>query len=374
MNALPLRTSLGLIALVAFAGCAPRSQPLTSAPASPRPVHVNYIDQAWSDDPGIPLRGVARWKTLLGSGGVFGEGLPDKDLYIRQGEMGPGAAYPEHSHASPEFWYFVSGTARWTVDGVSFDAEPGSAVYLKPGSVRSLRITSRGGAQIVRGNWGIDCKRDQMLAVLRPGTSSAAENTAKYVFLGKHGYAGYPQPDRARLPKWSHGSARQPRDGSVSNLTPPDAPDAQARLIHLNEHDVRYPEDPTGVRRWKALVGDSNANWGEGLPDKHLTFGVGELGSGGVYDDHQHAWPEFYYVLAGQLTVRVDGEEVVAQPGELIYHRPWAVHRSVVSSRGEAHVLWANWVTGCDRSVLQQPYRLHGPIPAQPKMARLPRE
>lgn len=337
-------------------------------------IHVNYQDLAWSDDPGIPLRAFARWKTLLGSGGAFGEGLPDKDMYIRQGEMGPGAAYPEHTHDSPEFWYFLSGRAQWTVDGVTFQAEPGSTVYLKPGSVRSVRIVSRHKAEIVRGNWGTKCKRDQMLSVLRPGTSTPAENVAKYVFLGKHGYAGYPQPDRARLPKWSHGSARQPVEGSVSNLTPAGAAGSNARLVHLNEHDVRYPDDPTGVRRWKKLVGDSSANWGEGLPDKELSWGVGELGSGGVYDDHQHAWPEFYHVISGQLAIKVDGKELVAEAGELILHRPWAVHRSEVTSRGEARVMWANWVTDCDRSALRQPYRLLGPIPAQPKSARLPRE
>lgn len=368
------RTALALLALGTIAGCTGQTPPTQAAPAlrtTAGPTYINYDDLAWTDDPGIPLRSVARWKTLLGSGGVFGEGLPDKDMYIRQGEMGPGAIYPKHSHDSPEFWYFLSGTARWTVDGVTFDVEPGSTVYLKPGSVRTVQITSRHKAEIVRGNWGVACKRDEMLAAFRPGTSTPEENKAKYVFLGEQGYAGYPQPDRARLPKWNYGSSRQPAEGSVSNLAPSGAPDSAARLIHLNEHDVRFPDDPTGVRRWKKLVGDSNANWGEGLPDKELSFGVGELGSGGVYDIHQHAWPEFYYVISGQLTVAVDGKENVANPGELILHRPWAIHRSVVTSRSEAKVLWANWVTNCDRSVLQAPYKIFGPMPSQPKSARL---
>ena len=58
------------------------------APSSEHLKHVNFYDLPWTGDPGIPLSHVARWKTLLGSGGILGEGLPDKDMYIRQGEMG----------------------------------------------------------------------------------------------------------------------------------------------------------------------------------------------------------------------------------------------------------------------------------------------
>lgn len=101
---------------------------------------------------------------------------------------------------------------------------------------------------------------------------------------------------------------------------------------------------------------------------------MGELGSGGVYDDHQHAWPEFYHVISGQIKIRIDGEELVAGQGELIYHRPWAILRSEVTSLGEARVMWANWVSDCDRSVLRRPYRVIGPIPQQPRTARLRRE
>lgn len=176
-----------------------------------------------------------RWRTLLGTCGYFGKGLPDEDLYFRQGEMDPGAKYPEHQGASPEVWYFISGRAKWKVDGEEFIAEPGSAVYLEPNAVSALQIIS---------------------------------------------------------------------------------------------------ED--------------------------ILFGMGEHGPTSVYDSHKHDVPEFCYVVSGSLDVTVDGHEFIAGPGELIYHKPWAVHRSVGASKATTQTVWADRGVKCDRSVLKQPYKMLG--------------
>ena len=79
-----------------------------------------------------PLQEVLRWKTLIGTGGRFGEGLPDEDLAFGIGELGPGAIYPDHRHPTAELYYIISGSARWNVDGEEFEATPGSVVYMKP--------------------------------------------------------------------------------------------------------------------------------------------------------------------------------------------------------------------------------------------------
>ena len=339
----------------------------TTAPSSEHVKHVNYYDQPWTADPGIPLSHVARWKTLLGTGGIFGEGLPDADMYIRQGEMGPGAIYPMHRHPAPEFWYFISGRARWTVDGETFDSEPGSTIYLAPNSTRSLRITSKEKAFIVRGNWGINCDNETMINTPRPGAQDTEEGT--YIYTGAYSYASYPQSDRARLPIWNHGDSRQPAEGSSSVLAPPLSPTSTVHLKHVNHYDVRYAPDPTGVRRWKTLIG--SGTWGDGLPDQQIQWGLGELGSGGVYDHHQHAWPEFYHLVSGQARMVVDGDEFIAEPGSLVYTKPWAMHRSEIVSKSRAVVMWANWVTRCEREVLQQPYDVLEPLPTQPLSATL---
>jgi mannose-6-phosphate isomerase-like protein (cupin superfamily) len=359
------RRASALLLLAAFSADAEDAP----APSSENLKYVNYYDLSWTEDPGIPLSSVARWKTLLGTGGIFGEGLPDEDMYIRQGEMGPGALYPKHRHAAPEFWYFISGRAQWTVDGETFDVEPGSTIYLKPGSSRSLRITSKEKAEIVRGNWGVNCDNESMMNAPRPGALDSDTVQGTYVYAGDYSYATYPQADRARLPIWDHGNARRPVEGSNSVLAPPLSASSTVHLKHVNFYDVRYAPDPTGVRRWKTLVG--SGSWGDGLPDEQIQWGLGELGSGGIYDHHHHAWPEFYHVVSGQARIEVDGDEFVAGPGSMVYHNPWAMHRSEIVSKSKTVVMWANWVTGCDREVLQEPYEVLEPIPVQPLTAIL---
>jgi len=96
---------------------------------------------------------VIRWKTLVGTAGRFGEGLPDKDIAFGIGEMGPGAIYPPHRHPSPELYYFVSGSAKWNVDGEEFVATPGSTVYMKANAVHSLEVVSSEKAVVVWADW-----------------------------------------------------------------------------------------------------------------------------------------------------------------------------------------------------------------------------
>ena len=151
-----------LLLLVAdLAGGAPplyaQAQTAAQSKSPENLIHVNEHDIPW---PGDSSRSSSmRWRTLLGTGGYFGQALPNEDLYFRQGEMEPGAVYTDHSHPSPEAWFFISGRAKWKVDGETFIAEPGSAVYLKPNAVSSVEIISKDKADIVRINWGVNCDR-----------------------------------------------------------------------------------------------------------------------------------------------------------------------------------------------------------------------
>lgn len=96
---------------------------------------------------------IMRWKTLIGTGGRFGEGLPDQDIGFGLGELGPGAIYPAHRHPAPELYYFIFGSARWNVDGEEFVATPGSTVYMKPNAVHSLEVISDDKAVVIWADW-----------------------------------------------------------------------------------------------------------------------------------------------------------------------------------------------------------------------------
>lgn len=142
-------------------------------------VHLNEHDVPWPeltavDESGIPedsrerarefrrMQEIMRWKTLIGTGGRFGEALPDPDIAFGVGELGPGAIYPAHRHPCPELYYFISGSARWNVDGEEFIATPGSTVYMKPNAVHSLEIISDEKAVVVWADWSPDGDMDAM--------------------------------------------------------------------------------------------------------------------------------------------------------------------------------------------------------------------
>ena len=140
-------------------------------------VHLNEHDVPWpqprstSDLPNTDsvaaqdfqrLGEVMRWKTLIGTGGRFGEALPDRDIAFGVGELGPGAIYPPHRHPSPELYYFVSGSARWNVDGEEFVATPGSTVYMKPYAIHSLEVISEEKAVVVWADWSPNGDMDAM--------------------------------------------------------------------------------------------------------------------------------------------------------------------------------------------------------------------
>jgi quercetin dioxygenase-like cupin family protein len=166
---------------------------------------------------------------------------------------------------------------------------------------------------------------------------------------------------------------------------------ALSSLVHLNEHDVAWPEvtavDEAGltpeqldmaqnfrrmseVMRWKTLIG-TGGRFGEALPDADIGFGVGELGPGAIYPAHRHPCPELYYFISGRAKWNVDGEEFVAEPGSTVYMKPGAVHSLEIISDERAVVVWADWAPNGDHSAMQGGYELLGDVPSQPEAAKI---
>lgn len=58
--------------------------------------------------------------------------------------LAPGAQVPEHVHeTSTEILYVQQGTAEFSVDGKTFKAAQGDAVYIPAGSKHSAKVTGR---------------------------------------------------------------------------------------------------------------------------------------------------------------------------------------------------------------------------------------
>ncbi len=117
--------------------------------------HVNAGDVKWTAPPesysGAAFAEAFRYKTLVG-----GENSPvqGKNVYFGEAEFAPGAVYVGHNHPSPEVYYVISGEAKWTVDGKTFKATPGTAIYAKPYAVHRMINVGGGVLKTVWMWWG----------------------------------------------------------------------------------------------------------------------------------------------------------------------------------------------------------------------------
>jgi quercetin dioxygenase-like cupin family protein len=116
--------------------------------------HVNASEVNWRStytDYGPEFAKAFRFKTLVG-----GEYAPvqGKNVYFGEAEWAPGAIYVGHKHPSPEIYYVISGEAEWTVDGKTFRATPGTAIYAKPYAVHRMVNVGDGILKTVWMWWG----------------------------------------------------------------------------------------------------------------------------------------------------------------------------------------------------------------------------
>lgn len=136
-------------ALIAVAGCLTVTARHAAVPsalaghADTRPLarlHVSADDITWTTTNRYPdwFRRVYRYKELVGSlsswqstAGAW-RGIPHREIRMGTLHLDPGGVYPAHAHPAPELYYVVSGRARWTVGGETFDVRPGSAVHTPP--------------------------------------------------------------------------------------------------------------------------------------------------------------------------------------------------------------------------------------------------
>lgn len=118
-------------------------------------VHVTSNEVEWrapeADYSGPEFARAFRYKALVGSdyAPVYG-----KNVYFGEAEWAPGAIYVGHKHKSPEIYYVISGEAEWTVDGKTFKATPGTAIYSKPWAVHRMINTGDGILKTVWMWWG----------------------------------------------------------------------------------------------------------------------------------------------------------------------------------------------------------------------------
>jgi len=116
--------------------------------------HVNASEVKWRPtytDYGPEFAKAYRFRTLIGDQYAPVRG---KNVYFGEAEWAPGAIYVGHKHPSPEVYYVISGEAEWTVDGKTFRATPGTAIYAKPNAVHRMVNVGDGILKTVWMWWG----------------------------------------------------------------------------------------------------------------------------------------------------------------------------------------------------------------------------
>jgi mannose-6-phosphate isomerase-like protein (cupin superfamily) len=71
----------------------------------------------------------------------FFKKAPRLALVFRKRALKPGSGIGYHEQKEDEIYYVLSGRGTMTIDGKSFDVEPGTAVLTRPGSSHGLKQT-----------------------------------------------------------------------------------------------------------------------------------------------------------------------------------------------------------------------------------------
>lgn len=97
--------------------------------------HVDAREVKWKTDIDHRYGPGLRFRILVGD-----RHLPTMgdDVFFGEAEWAPGAIYVGHKHPAPEIYYIISGEADWTIDGVTFRARPGTAIYTEPNAVHRV--------------------------------------------------------------------------------------------------------------------------------------------------------------------------------------------------------------------------------------------
>jgi quercetin dioxygenase-like cupin family protein len=79
--------------------------------------------------------------------------------------------------------------------------------------------------------------------------------------------------------------------------------------------------------------------WGNTVMEPHLFRIAPRAGSG---DSYSHQGEEFLFILRGELTISLEGEQYRLQPGDSFYFESTTPHTWSNPGRTETWVLWVN--------------------------------
>jgi quercetin dioxygenase-like cupin family protein len=110
----------------------------------------------WAEDAAQGAEVLRAWNRIVRMKGVFQAKVPEQgyDLNYSYIAIGPHAKYVTHSHATPEFYYVLSGKTEWIVDGEVETAVAGDLYFHAPYADHEMRVLETGEPmRAITGSW-----------------------------------------------------------------------------------------------------------------------------------------------------------------------------------------------------------------------------
>ena len=110
----------------------------------------------WAEDAAKGAEVLRAWNRIVRMKGVFQAKVPEQgyDLNYSYIAIGPHAKYVTHSHATPEFYYILSGKTEWIVEGEEHTAVAGDLYLHAPYDDHEMRVLETGEPmRAVTGSW-----------------------------------------------------------------------------------------------------------------------------------------------------------------------------------------------------------------------------
>ena len=103
-----------------------------------KPLIINQSELEWEswDDPDIAAKSPIRWKLL-----ITAERGPSSGIVTGIAELPPGEPLLLHHHEPEETYYVINGKGHMQIDDYEAEIGPGSAVYIPPNAMHTVRCT-----------------------------------------------------------------------------------------------------------------------------------------------------------------------------------------------------------------------------------------
>ena len=307
--------------------------------------------------------------------------------------IGSGATYPYHGHASPEFYYILSGEGELSVDGVTSRVYPGVTVYHKPYADHRMVTIGNEPLRTIWAQWAPNGDRKVLgkgyaMSAQIPKFPASAELNRNSKFLKGERPAEL-VPGRLASPVFD------PVPGTYVDELSQKYKVARTKEHASTSEDYTFPQFNSSTEKpWLNLTTTQDIIWRElrnVIPNQiarlnqimlvKTTFSTKDIfsghfmfGPGATYPKHSRSAPMLFHILGGTASWTVGGKTIDAGPGTIVFAAPGVEQSLTVTSQEPLRALWIQWAPNGDMSYMGRDYFFLEPVIPQPRSASIAKD